>query len=211
MSRDLTMTPRKIAYAEEQERKIVDQFREITLEDTENIILDAITATKLELEKGLESITTINYNSTNNNFDAMVQEIDQIALKLIAANSQNKVREKLKLADSGPLKRCLKFLEENVDCLEVESPSTYLEQLLAAGDNQIFKPIDALPTNSAIKRKLKLLLHRNTIIDSTWASEHLKSFTENICPKKLGASFHKFIKSELFINYRGFPIKPNLK
>ena len=53
MSRDLTMTPRKIAYAEEQERKIVDQFREITMEDTENIILDAITATKLELEKGL--------------------------------------------------------------------------------------------------------------------------------------------------------------
>ena len=74
--------------------------------------------TKAELEKGLESITTINYNSTNNNFDAMVQEIDQIALKLIAANSQNKVREKLKLADSGPLKRCLKFLEENVECLE---------------------------------------------------------------------------------------------
>ena len=151
MSRDLTMTPRKIAYAEEQERKIVDQFREITLEDTENIILDAINATKLE--KGLESITSINHNSTNNNSDAMVQEIDQIALKLIAANSQNKVREKLKLADSGPLKRCLKFLEENVECLEVESPSTYLEQLLAAGDNQIFKPIDALPTNSAIKRK----------------------------------------------------------
>ena len=77
MSRDLTMTPRKIAYAEEQERKIVDQFREITLEDTETIIIDAIHATKLELEKGLESITEINYNSTNNNFDAMVQEIDQ--------------------------------------------------------------------------------------------------------------------------------------
>ena len=76
MSRDLTMTPRKIAYAEEQERKIVEQFREITLDDTETIIIDAINATKAELEKGLESITTINYNSTNNNFDAMVQEIE---------------------------------------------------------------------------------------------------------------------------------------
>jgi len=60
MSRDLTMTPRRIAYAEEQEKNIVEQFRQISTIDTENIIIEAIERTKIELsEKGLETYNAI--------------------------------------------------------------------------------------------------------------------------------------------------------
>ena len=201
MSRDLTMTPRRIAYAEEQEKNIVDQFRQISQFDTEAIIIEAIARTKFELsEKGLETYNTIieRYSTTPNksNFDSMIQEIDQLTLSLIVKHSHNEISKKIKIPESGPLTRCLKQLEEAVECLEDESPSTYLQSLLAAGNNQYYRPIDALPTNSAIKRKIKLMLQRNTNIDQDWISDHVQSFLQSICPKKLGSSFHKFIKSE---------------
>ena len=93
-----------------------------------------------------------------------------------------------------------KQLEETVECVEDESPSTYLKTLLAAGNNQFYRPIDALPANAAIKRKLTLLLSRTVSIDETWLKNHLNTFLDSICTKKLGGSLHKFVKSELIKN-----------
>ena len=201
MSRDLTMTPRRIAYAEEQEKNIVEQFRQISTIDTENNIIEAIERTKIELsDKGLETYNAIieRYSNTPNksNFDSLVQEVDQLTLGLIVEHCHDEISKKIKIPESGPLTRCLKQLEETVECLEDESPSTYLHSLLAAGNNQFYRPIDALPTNSAIKRKIKLMLQRNTNIDQDWIADHVQSFLHAICHKKLGSSFHKFIKSK---------------
>ena len=39
MSRDLTMTPRRITYASDQEKALVDCFRSVSEDDTEEIII----------------------------------------------------------------------------------------------------------------------------------------------------------------------------
>lgn len=200
MSRDLTMTPRKITYAGDQEKVLVEHFRSVTEIDTEQIIIDALEATKKEIEA--ESIDSIlapfDFDAPNNNFDALVAEIDRLALALVAKHTENKMSaHKLRASDSGPLLRCLSQLEEAVDMKKSEAPSTFLKELLQVGSKYHFKTIDALPTQAVIKRKFKLLITRSCSINGEWIRQHLTNFVDMICPKKLGLSLHRSLRGKI--------------
>ena len=200
MSRDLTMTPRKITYAGDQEKVLVEHFRSVTEIDTEQIIIDALEATKKEIEaETIDSILApFDFDAPNNNFDALVAEIDRLALALVAKHTENKMSaHKLRASDSGPLLRCLSQLEEAVDMKKSEAPSTFLKELLQVGSQYHFKTIDALPTQAVIKRKFKLLITRSCSINGEWIRQHLTNFVDMICPKKLGLSLHRSLRGKI--------------
>ena len=197
MSRDLTMTPRRITYASDQEKALVECFRGVTEADTEDIIIQAIEAAKKEIEADTidNILAPFDFDAPNNNFDALVAEIDRIALALIAKHTENKINHvKLRASDPGPLIRCLQQLEESVTMSASEAPSTFLKDLLDVGNKHQFKTIDALPTQAVIKRKFKLLLTRSCSVNGDWIRQHLNDFIEMICPKKLGQSLHRSLR-----------------
>ena len=206
------MTPRRISYASEQEKALVDCFRSVTELDTEQIIVDAIESMKKDIEVAtLDNILApFDFDAPNNNFDALVAEIDRIALTLLAKHTQDKITHaKLRASDPGPLIRCLKQLEESVSMNASEAPSKFLEDLLEVGNNHQFKPIDALPTQAVIKRKFKLLLTRSCSVNGSWIRQHLNTFIDMICPKKLGLSLHRSLRRNynfLWITLTNFSI-----
>lgn len=200
MSRDLSMTPKRLTYAEEQETLIIDQFRAITPEQGAIIVFQAIEKTKkvLENDEDFQTIIhSVNNNSVNNNFEERVNEIDNRVLKIISSEASAELGQTVKVGDSGPLKRCLQTLEAKVALSAEESPSAFLQRLINAGEDHCFSPLDGLSTSAAIARKFKLLLNTNSdMMDDEWKRVHMNNFVGNLCIKKLGASFVRLVKGK---------------
>jgi len=206
MSRDLSMTPKRLTYAEEQESSIMDQFRSITPEQGAHIVFDAIEKTKkvLQNDEDFEKIIQLsNNNSPHNNFEERVNEIDNRVLKIISSEASAVLAQTLKVGDSGPLKRCLQTLEGKVTLNSEETPSSFLLRLINAGEEHCFTPIDGLSTSAAIARKFKLLLNTNSdLMDDEWKRVHMNNFISNLCVKKLGASFVRLVKGKTLTFFR---------
>ena len=202
MSRDLTVTPRRLTYAEEQELEIMEHFRSISPEEGAQIVSEAVSRTEKVLEVDFEGQMTLSGNNntvgirrSRGQFEEKVNELDRKILDIISQECSVVLSEFLKLADSGPLQRCLHNLEEKVTLSHDEAPSLFLKKLINAGDNHLFSPLDGLSTSYAITRKFKLLLNPNLdLIDEEWKKNHVNSFLANLCVKKLGAAFVEMVK-----------------
>jgi hypothetical protein len=203
MSRDLNMTPKRLTYAEEKELLIMDQFRCLSQEQGQAIISEATqNAKKIVLdEDGFTNIIQLsNNNSVNRNFEDRVNEIDVYVLRVISEQATFVLKQMVKNCDSGPLKRCLTTLENKVSITTEESPSASLDKLINAGDNHFFSPLDGLSTSAAISRKFKLMIkNKSDFLDVDWKREHTTNFIDNLCIKKLGASFIRLVKGTLII------------
>ena len=201
MSRELSVTPKRLTYTEDQEVLIMDQFRCLTPEQGAEIVARAIEKTKTILEND-DDFRTILQSSGNNNggqssFEERVTEIDNRVLKVISSQASQELKTTIKTNDSGPLERCLQTLEDKVTLGPDEAPSAALRRLINAGEAHVFSPLDGLPTSAAIARKFRLVVNKKSeAMDDEWKRDHVRHFVANLCQKKLGASFVRLVKGK---------------
>lgn len=214
MSRDLTMTPKRLNYAEEQEQKIFDLYRAVTLEDVNEAVVKSIAMVLEEVELGkhedaLQKNWKKNDRLSNRELDERINEVDEYILKEICTKSSMIICELQKIGDKGPLKRSLQLLESMVDYKTESRPSNRLSELLGAAKGHALAISDGLPTSAAISRRFRRVFQPKTSADSqgcapSWAHTHITSLTTLLCPRKLATALLRQIKNRLYETHENF-------
>ncbi|CAG5098943.1 Oidioi.mRNA.OKI2018_I69.XSR.g16109.t1.cds [Oikopleura dioica] len=214
MSRDLTMTPKRLNYAEEQEQKIFDLYRSVTLENVNDAIVKSIAMVLEEVELGKHEILLNNWKKgarmSNRELDERINTVDQYVLNQISSKSSSIICNLENIGDKGPLKRSLELLESKVEYKQSESrPSVRLTELLNAPNGHTLAIDDGLPTSAVITRRFKRVFQPKTHADAdnsatSWAQTHVANLMALLCPRKLGTALLRQIKNRLYEAHENF-------